>query len=131
MKVIVQFLSIGWILSLGFLACTGQTPVQQKTAQETIPLIENDDWQFVDVRTPAEVKRGFLKGTDYFMNFNHYDFENKVENLDKSRPVLMICRSGARSQRAAKLLLEKGFDKVYNLEGGLMRWRDPAYIVKK
>jgi|SRR6056297_686197 len=130
MKTYVQTLTIAALILIGFFACSGQNEIEEKQSQDIIPIIENEDWQFVDVRTPAEVERGYLKGTDYFFNYNSYQFEEQVETLDKSRPVLLICRSGSRSGRAAKLLSEKGFEEVYNLKGGLMRWRDPAYIVK-
>src|SRR6056297_417888 len=116
MKTFFHILTIGWVISISFLACSAQVDVGQKTSEEVILVLDNEEWQFVDVRTPAEVERGYLKGTDFFMNFNHYDFEKKVETLDKSRPVLLICRSGSRSQRAATLLVEKGFEDVYNLE---------------
>lgn len=130
MKTYIKTLFLSGIALISFFACTGQNEVEQKQSEEVIDNIENSNWQFVDVRTPAEVERGYLKGTDHFFNYNDYRFEEQVKTLDKSRPVLLICRSGARSGRAAKLLKEKGFEEVYDLKGGLMRWRDPAYIVK-
>jgi rhodanese-related sulfurtransferase len=41
---------------------------------------------------------------------------------DRERPVLLICRSGARSVRAANALAGMGFTKLYNLAGGMMAW---------
>jgi rhodanese-related sulfurtransferase len=38
----------------------------------------------------------------------------------KDEPVLMVCRSGARSARAAEILVEEGFESVLNLEGGMI-----------
>jgi rhodanese-related sulfurtransferase len=131
MKRTLTLFSISWLLALSFFACSGQSQVQQIKAEDVIPQIEQEDWQFVDVRTPGEVERGYLKGTDHFFNYNSTDFEKKVENLDKSRPVLFICHSGVRSRRAAQLLVKKGFTDVYDLQGGLMRWQDPSYIVKE
>ena len=43
--------------------------------------------------------------------------------IDRQRPVVVVCRSGARSARAAALLKQAGFDRVANLGGGLLRWR--------
>jgi rhodanese-related sulfurtransferase len=131
MKVFLHISMIAWLVSIGLSACSAQTEVGQKSGDQVTPLLDDEQWQLVDVRTPAEIDRGYLKGTDFFINFNSYDFEDKVESLDASQPVLLICRSGSRSQRAANLLVEKGFEAVYNLEGGLMRWRDPKYIIKK
>lgn len=131
MKRTLTLLSINWLFVFSFLACSGQTEVQLKKAEDVIPQIEREDWQLVDVRTPEEINRGYLKGTDHFFDYNSTKFEKQVEILDKSRPVLLICRSGARSHRAAQLLVKKGFTEVYDLEGGLMRWRDSSYIVNE
>jgi len=131
MKRTLTLFSVSWLILLSFFACSGQSQVQQINAEEVIPQIEQEDWQFVDVRTPGEVKRGYLKGTDHFFDYNSYTFEKQVKSLDKSRPVLLICRTGARSRRAGQFLVENGFTEVYDLKGGLMRWQDPSYIVKE
>jgi rhodanese-related sulfurtransferase len=43
--------------------------------------------------------------------------------LSKEKPIVTVCRSGARSAQAAVLLRKAGFDKVANLAGGMLRWR--------
>jgi rhodanese-related sulfurtransferase len=43
--------------------------------------------------------------------------------LDTARPLVAVCRSGARSARAALLLGQAGFVAVANLAGGMLRWR--------
>jgi rhodanese-related sulfurtransferase len=43
--------------------------------------------------------------------------------LEKDRPVVVVCRSGARSAQATLTLANAGFDKVANLSGGMLRWR--------
>jgi glyoxylase-like metal-dependent hydrolase (beta-lactamase superfamily II)/rhodanese-related sulfurtransferase len=47
----------------------------------------------------------------------------RLVELDKQRPVVAICRSGARSAQATNLLKAAGFSKVANLTGGMLRWR--------
>jgi sulfur dioxygenase len=47
----------------------------------------------------------------------------RVAELSKERPIVTVCRSGARSAQAAVLLARAGFDKVANLAGGMLRWR--------
>jgi len=42
---------------------------------------------------------------------------------DKTQPVLVYCRSGARSATAAQMLIDMGFTAVYNLDGGILQWR--------
>ncbi len=76
----------------------------------------------IDVRTPGEFSQGHLK------NALNYDisaagFENQIASLDKSKPVLVYCLSGSRSSYAVQDMLSKGFKTVYELDGGMMKWR--------
>lgn len=50
--------------------------------------------------------------------------DSKLDHADKNGEVVFVCRSGKRSAEAAKLALTKGFEKVYNLEGGMLRWNE-------
>jgi rhodanese-related sulfurtransferase len=76
----------------------------------------------IDVRTPGEIQQGYIKGTSKFIDINDPQFEQKINSLDKSKNYIMVCRSGARSGRAAQLMAGKGFKKVYNLSGGVLNW---------
>ncbi len=76
----------------------------------------------IDVRTPGEIKEGYIKGTSKFIDISDPQFEQKINALDKSKNYIMVCRSGARSGRAAQLMAGKGFKKVYNLSGGVLNW---------
>jgi len=78
--------------------------------------------QLVDVRTSKEFKDGHIKNA---MNINFYNagsFSKAFEKMDKSKPVYLYCRSGARSQKAARKLVNMGFSHIYDLKGGYMRW---------
>lgn len=79
----------------------------------------------VDVRTPEEVKQGYIKGTTQFIDINGANFDARINSLDKNKTYLMVCRSGARSSRAAQIMASKGFKKVYNLSGGVIGWSGP------
>jgi len=48
----------------------------------------------------------------------------RVGELDPGRETVLYCRSGGRSEWAARLLMARGFDKVVNLSGGVLGWRD-------
>ncbi|MGO8609173.1 rhodanese-like domain-containing protein, partial [Rhizobium johnstonii] len=52
------------------------------------------------------------------------DFEEKSRALDKSKPVFVYCMSGPRSTAASTKLQEMGFENVYMMEGGMMKWRN-------
>lgn len=78
--------------------------------------------QLLDVRSPEEWEKGFIKGA-IFDNFYAENFsEIAVKELDKKQPVYVYCRSGGRSVNASKLLIEKGFTNVINVEGGYLAW---------
>ena len=48
-------------------------------------------------------------------------FKN-IQKLDKSKPVVLYCKGGGRSAKCAKKLKDAGFEKIYDLEGGLSKW---------
>ncbi len=57
------------------------------------------------------------------------EFLHRIGDLDRDREIVVYCRTGSRSTWAARLLLERGFDQVLNLRGGVMAWRaevDPS-----
>jgi len=83
---------------------------------------ENPKAQLVDVRTPAEYQEGTIEGCRH-INFFDENFTAQLEDqLDKNQPVYVFCRSGNRSGKAAVLMEELGFKKVYNLDGGFLAW---------
>jgi len=76
----------------------------------------------LDVRTPSEFSQGALAKARN-IDWNGADFEARVSNLDKNKPIFVYCLSGGRSASAAKELRKKGFTTVYELEGGILKWR--------
>lgn len=76
----------------------------------------------IDVRTPEEFSKGHLKSSKN-INFNGDDFEQQISKIDKSKPVFVYCLSGARSSSAASYMRNSGFKEVYELSGGIMKWR--------
>jgi rhodanese-related sulfurtransferase len=75
------------------------------------------DGQFIDVREPNEVSAGTLPGTT---NIPLGELPGRIEELDQSRRVVLLCRSGGRSTKAAEFLTTLGFTDVVNLEGGML-----------
>lgn len=76
----------------------------------------------IDVRTPDEFSKGHLENAKN-IDWRSNDFSKQVESLDKSKPVLVYCLSGGRSASAASAMREAGFKEVYELDGGIMKWR--------
>lgn len=80
--------------------------------------------QIVDVRTPREIGGGKI-GAALELDYTRPNFVDKIESLglDKTKPVVVYCATGGRSERAAQLFLEQGFTTIYNLEGGFSSYR--------
>ncbi len=77
--------------------------------------------QLIDVRTPEEYASQHIDNARN-INWNGDDFATQVQKLDKTKPVFVYCTVGGRSKKAANKLAEMGFSKVYDLQGGIMKW---------
>jgi glyoxylase-like metal-dependent hydrolase (beta-lactamase superfamily II)/rhodanese-related sulfurtransferase len=85
--------------------------------------------QVVDVREPAEFN-GSLGHVAGAILIPLGTLTERVGELSKERPVVAVCRSGARSAQATVLLTKAGFERVANLSGGMLRWRAQRYPVE-
>jgi len=78
--------------------------------------------QVVDVREPEEFAHG-LGHIEGALLLPLGQLQARLGELPPGRPVVTVCRSGARSARAAAMLGKAGFADVANLNGGMLRWR--------
>lgn len=76
----------------------------------------------LDVRTPGEFGDGHLKNA-VNVDWNGNSFDNEVGKLNKDNPVFVYCLSGGRSHSAAEKMRSMGFKNVYELNGGIIKWR--------
>jgi rhodanese-related sulfurtransferase len=76
----------------------------------------------LDVRTPAEVNRSYIKNA-VFMDIHDSLFEKKISTIDKKLSVFVYCAIGVRSNDAAVMLHRLGFNEVYDLKGGIINWK--------
>ena len=129
------FLILTLCLSISVIACSNsnsqsEEKIEQeqnilKVVNEDITklekLIEHQNGNILDVRTPEEWAEGIIDGA---LKINFYDdsFKTEVAKLDKNKTIYVYCKSGGRSANAADQILEMGFKKVINLEGGIKAW---------
>lgn len=114
------------IIGLFFANCNSQVEIKSISTLALKGLLDKDSIQLIDVRTPKEIKQGFIK-TAKFANYFDADFyEIATKQLDKTKPVYLYCRSGNRSVKAAKILKEKGY-QVINVLGGYNQWKIENY----
>ena len=83
--------------------------------------ITKKDVQLIDVRTPAEYNEGYIENA-ILIDYKAEDFKDKIQILDREKPVYMYCRSGRRSAFASTILKDLGFKEVVDLEGGYLAW---------
>lgn len=84
----------------------------------------------VDVREKDEVRGGFIPGALHLpRGFLEMQAEQKLP--DKSREVIVYCAAGVRSVFAAKTLIELGYENVWSVNPGFVRWKDMAYPVEQ
>ncbi len=84
-------------------------------------LLQTKAEQLIDVRTPQEFAKYRIRSAQN-IDFRSADFRTQIEKLDKTKPVLVYCLSGRRSEAAAKVFTDAGFKTVYNLDGGINAW---------
>lgn len=78
--------------------------------------------QLLDVRTVDEWETGYIKGAK-LVTFGEQGFVEKAKAAgDPKKPVLIYCRSGKRTVKAAKELRDAGFASVSEMEGGIIAW---------
>lgn len=129
MKTKLIILSIAIALSAFSCTDTNQNEIKVVSPEEMKTLLEMEDVQLVDIRTPEEYQTGFI---EYSQNINFLSptFEDDILNLDKSKPVLVYCKSGKRSAKCSKKLKAAGFVKIYDLEGGITKWKYKGNEIK-
>jgi molybdopterin/thiamine biosynthesis adenylyltransferase/rhodanese-related sulfurtransferase len=104
--------------------CGGAEPV---TMKEITPrdlaqkLARGDDFDLIDVREPFEWEIAHIEGARLVPLST---FPGAISELDSSREIVVQCKVGGRSARAADALIAAGFRNVWNLAGGITRWSD-------
>lgn len=126
------------LIGAGLMACdAGQNPSAngaeaseqvQPVGPRVVPVSEfrnkmqEDGVQLIDVRTDEECADGMLPNAVQMNILDGDRFDEQIKSLDRSKPVLVYCKSGNRSGKAARYLSEHGFTQIYDLEGGYTGW---------
>ncbi|WP_373020643.1 rhodanese-like domain-containing protein [Thiomicrorhabdus sp.] len=89
----------------------------------------NDDAFLLDVRSAGEFKEGFIGNA---VNISVTELAKNLDRItvDKDQPILVYCMTGARSSRAASILVKNGYTKVINLSGGINAWKNAGLPVE-
>ena len=109
---------------------TKNTNIKLVTPEEMEAILDLEDVQLVDVRTPEEYKKVHIPNSQN-IDFTSPTFDEDITKLDKEKPVILYCKGGIKSAKCAKKLQEAGFKKIYDLEGGLSKWKHSDKIRSK
>lgn len=95
--------------------------VKEIDVNELSKQMENlpENVKLIDVRTPAEVARGKISGSE---NLPLHVIPLKVDEFNNDETIIFYCQTGARSAQACAFMTSKGVDNVYNLRGGIVTW---------
>lgn len=83
--------------------------------------LDSGEFTLLDVRTKNENEMNKIQESDVF-DISGSDFLDQIKALDKDKKYLIYCLSGARSNHALGMMEQLGFEEVYDLEGGILRW---------
>jgi len=83
---------------------------------------DNPNFVILDMRTPEEFFGEYIENA---VNLDYYSdtFRNDLDKLDKNKTYLIYCRSGRRSENALNIMKELDFREVYNMLGGVVKWK--------
>lgn len=76
--------------------------------------------QLMDVRSPEEYRQFRITGSKLIPL---HELGNRLREIDKIKPVLLYCHSGARSGMALSLLKGKGYTQIAHISGGISAWK--------
>lgn len=82
----------------------------------------NNDYVFIDVRSPEEIKEGKIENA-LEIDIKSEDFKTKLDKLDRNKIYIVYCYAGGRSTKATDVMVALGFKRVYNLTSGYRDWK--------
>lgn len=123
MKHLVLIFAVAFGFALNVSAADKDKGHKRVGVDQFAKILKKQKLTVIDVRTPDEFGDGHIKGAKN-INFYDADFKKQIGKLDKSKAYLVHCRSGGRSARASKVMVDLGFKLVYDLAPGMMGWEE-------
>ena len=130
MQLFLHFVSDQWLLFsvLSILIALlmyheGRKSGPTVTPQQLSTLVNRQNAVVLDIRAQKDFRSGHVIDA---VNIPYDQLSQQLGQLEssRSRPVVVVCKTGQQAGAAAKLLKEKGFEQIYRLAGGMMEWRN-------
>lgn len=126
-------------------ACSGPTAVEpdggrpagppayglitpQQAASIIIEQQDDPDFVLLDVRTDPEIETSHISGAGS-LDFRSATFRDDLAQLDREKIYLIYCRTGNRTGQTLAMMKDLGFEKVYDMGGGITDWIGLGYLI--
>ncbi len=136
-EAVTQLARIGFTRVLGYLqggmaawteAALPIERVEQWTVRDLRERLQERELQVLDVRSDSEWNEGHIPGAKHIMLG---DLPGRIGELDRTRETAVVCGSGYRSSAGTSLLERHGFERVYNVVGGMGAWNAAGYPTER
>lgn len=117
-KILIIFL-----LVLSVQSCFNDQPgvINQVSVEEAANMMEMDKVKVIDVRSELQFTDKHIKNA-INIEVENDDLKSYLDQLDKNEPLLIYCNKGGQSERCARILQDKGFTLIYDMQGGISKW---------
>lgn len=113
-------LAVAAVAAVGaVIALSSQSVAPGLVDAKSFAKLQDKGVRVVDVRTESEYAAGHIPGAE---NVPLSSFALASASWDPAEPVALYCATGSRSAEALQMLTSRGFEKVYDLGGGIMTW---------
>jgi len=114
-------LFVALVVVLAMLGRSFLTGAKSVGPLEAVSMMNHQDAVLVDIRTDKEFDEGHVAQS---LHIPLGVLADRLTDLQdhKHKPIILACRSGARSASAVSILTKQGFETVYNLGGGILAW---------
>jgi rhodanese-related sulfurtransferase len=91
----------------------------------------NPNFILLDVRTSEEYEKEHLEGA-ILLDYHQSNFQDEIKKLDRNKTYVIYCRVGNRSGNTFELMRDFRFKEVYNIFGGIKKWKaDELPVIRK
>ena len=104
-----------------FLYSRSTSNIPKVSSEESLELLYDENYKFLDVRTDSEFSNGHIPNS---IHIPLDELQGRMKEIEpiKDKNIIVCCRSGIRSSKATNILLENDF-QVFNLSGGILSWK--------
>ena len=106
-----------------------ENEIQVITAKEMQELSEINDVQLVDFNAPVKQEEALIEDSQN-IDYLSPSFEQDLEKLDKSKPVIVYCESANLITKCKEKMIDAGFVKIYDLDSTIAKWEFKGFEIK-